>query len=113
MPASIGRVEGSLKEMLPLGRRILVQPHETPDYKGTIILPESVKTTIPTTGIILAIGFDLQDDEHNRLQEGDQIVFGRYGGVELKFDDGHRRLIIHEDDVLAIIKGNIIIKEEI
>ena len=101
MPQSFGRVGGELKEMLPCGRRLLVIPHETPDYKGSILLPSSVKTVIPTTGTIKALGFDLE--EGLPFKVGDQIVFSQYGGIELKFDDGHRVLIVHEDDVLAII----------
>lgn len=111
MPASIGRVSGELKELLPCGRRLVVIPHETPGYKGTIILPDSVKTVIPTTGTIKAVGFDLEIGAPFR--EGDQIVFSQYGGVELKFDDGHRLVVVHEDDVLAIIgKSDILMGAE-
>lgn len=82
-----------------------MRPHRTPDYKGAIIIPDSCKETMPTTGSVAALGFELIDDEHNRLREGDQICYSRYGGVELKFDDGNKLLIIHEDDILAILKG--------
>ncbi len=105
MPASFGRIQGDFKEMLPLGRRVLVRPHKTPTYRGGIIIPESCKETMPTTGVVAALGFGLQLDEDNRLQEGDHIVYSRYGGVELKLDDGSVLLIIHDDDILAIIKG--------
>lgn len=98
---SEGRVQGSLKLILPCGRRLLVSPHETPDYKGRILLPDSVKTTIPTTGIIRALGYDLEDGDP--FKEGDAIVFSKFGGVELKFDDGKRIVIVHEDDVLGIL----------
>lgn len=105
MPQSTGRIEGTLKNLLPTGRRILIRPHETPDYKGSILIPESAKTVAPTTGIIACLGFELQDDETNRLREGDTVVYSRYAGVELKFDDGHRVMIIHEDDVLGVLHG--------
>lgn len=103
MPQSYGRVEGSMKAMLPLGRRILVRPHSTPDYKGNIIIPDNCKSTVPTTGTVLALGFDFEKEDP--LREGDQICYSVYGGVELKFDDGSKVLIIHEDDVLSIIRG--------
>lgn len=101
MPASHGYVEGDIKELLPCGRRLVVIPHETPNYKGSIILPDSVKSVIPTTGTIKALGFDLEAG--NPFKEGDRIVFSKYGGVELTFTDHHRLLVVHEDDVLAII----------
>jgi co-chaperonin GroES (HSP10) len=101
MAQSHGRVEGSYKPILPSGRRVLVRPHETPDYKGSIILPDSVKTIVPTTGVIMALGFDLEDGAPYR--ENDAIIFSKYGGVELSFDDGTRVLIVHEDDILGIL----------
>ena len=107
MPQSYGRLEGELKVMLPMGRRVLVRPHETPEYKGTIILPDSAKTVVPTTGIVLALGFGFE--EGYPLHEGDQVVFSKYGGVELKSDDGRRVVILHEDDILAIVTGNILL----
>ena len=100
MPQSHGRVDGSYKPILPAGRRVLVKPHETPEYKNTIILPDSVKSVIPTTGIILALGFDME--EAAPYKEGDKIIFSKYGGVEIAFDDGTRVLIVHEDDILGI-----------
>ena len=97
------RVEGSFKKLLPLGMRLVVKPSETPEYKGTIILPDSIKTVIPTTGTVMALGFDFPEDYP--LHEGDQVVFSKFGGVELKWDDGHRLVILHIDDVLAITRS--------
>lgn len=101
MPSSTGVVRGSYKPILPAGRRILVKPHETPDYSGNIILPQSVKTLIPTTGVIMALGFDLQ--EGIPFKVGDSIIFSKYGGVEVTFSDEARVVIVHEDDVLGIL----------
>lgn len=105
MPQSNGRVEGSLKEILPMGRRILVMPHETQEYKGKIIIPDNCKQMAPTSGVVRALGFDLKVEEAYPLSEGDTIVYSKYAGVEFGFDDGHRLLIIHEDDVLGIMHG--------
>ena|SRR3990167_9753696 len=110
MAVSHGRVEGSYKPILPSGRRVLVRPHETPEYKGNIIIPSSVKEVVPTTGIILALGFDLEDG--NPYREKDAIIYSKYAGVELTFDDGNRVLIVHEDDILGIIDSAPQIKEK-
>jgi len=107
MAQSTGRIEGTLKEILPTGRRVVIIPQETPEYKGRLIIPDSAKTVAPTTGTIHALGFDLQDDETNRLQVGDLVCYSKYSGVELKYDDGHRLLIVNDDDVLGILKGDV------
>lgn len=110
MPQSQGRVEGGYKPILPNGRRVLVRPHETPEYKNTIILPDSVKTVIPTTGVIMALGFEMETGEPFRV--GDAILFSKYGGVEITFDDHTRVLIVHEDDILGILNASVMSEPE-
>lgn len=104
MPQSYSRVRGELKDLLPMGSRIVVRPHVMPKYKGSIILPGNVTSMQPTTGTVVALGFALQHEEYP-IHEGDQIVYGKYGGVDLELDNGSHLLVIHEDDVLAIISG--------
>jgi co-chaperonin GroES (HSP10) len=102
---SHGRIDGNYKPILPCGRRVLLRPHETPDYQGKIILPDSAKTMVPTTGVIMALGFDLEIG--NPYKEGDAVVFSKYAGVELTFGDGVRVAIVHEDDILGIMNAEV------
>ena len=101
MPASHGSVAGTYKPILPAGRRVLVRPHETEGYKGTLIIPDSAKGLVPTTGVIMALGFEME--EGKPFCEKDTIIFSKYGGVEITFEDQTRVLIVHEDDILGII----------
>ena len=86
-----------------------MRPHETASYKGNLIIPDSAKEVIPTTGIILALGFDLEDG--NPYREKDAIIYSKYAGVELTFDDGTKVMIVHEDDILGILDSAPQIKE--
>ena len=113
MPVSYGRVHGKLNKMLPLGRRLLIKPSQMPDFKGKIIIPDSCKELAPTVGRVIAIGFGLTDDESNRIRVDDMVCYSKYAGVEFKFDDGMKLLIVHEDDMLAIVSGDISIEEDV
>lgn len=113
MPQSFGRIKGEFKEMLPLGSRVVIRPHQIATYAGKIFIPEQAKSAIPTTGTIVALGFDLQDNERNRLKVGDNVAFSKYGGIEFKTDTDVVFLVVHEEDIVAIIQGaSISISEE-
>jgi len=66
---------------------------------------------VPTTGAIMALGFDLE--EGNPYREGDSVVFSKYAGVELTFGDGTRVAIVHEEDILGIINATIQAEEAV
>src|SRR5204863_2978621 len=71
---------------------------------GGIIIPDSAKEK-PQRGTILAAGNGKTRDDGKRaaldVKTGDQILFGKYSGQEIKLD-GVEYLIMKEDDVLAI-----------
>ena len=39
-----------------------------------------------------------------RVKVGDRVLFGKYGGTEVKID-GEDRLILREEDILGVIEG--------
>jgi len=73
---------------------------------GGIIIPESAKEK-PQRGKVIAIGKGkVAEDGSIRpldLQAGDTVLFGKYAGTEVKID-AEDRLIMREDDVLAVIE---------
>ena len=107
MAQSVGRVKGDVSAILPMGRKLLIEPTLHIQYKGKIIIPDNCQQMAPTTGAIRVLGFDLQDDEANRLRAGDVVAYSRYAGVELRLDNGKAFLVIDADDVLAILRGNV------
>jgi chaperonin GroES len=88
----------------PLHDRIIVQRLEESERTGAIIIPDSAKEK-PQQGKVLAAGLGKITDDGTRLpldvKPGDTILFGKYGGQEVRVD-GIDYLIMKEDDVLAI-----------
>ncbi|VAW37348.1 Heat shock protein 60 family co-chaperone GroES [hydrothermal vent metagenome] len=91
----------------PLNDRILVQRLEQEEKtSGGIIIPDSAKEK-PAEGKIIAVGNGKLNDDGKRValevKEGDQVLFSKYGGTDVKVD-GVDYLIMREDDILGIIE---------
>ncbi len=91
----------------PLHDRILVQRLEDTEKKteGGIIIPDTAKEK-PQRGKVTAVGNGKILDDGTRValevKKGDQVLFGKYAGTEVKID-GTEYLILREDDILAVI----------
>ena len=85
----------------PLADRVLVQPSsaETKTASG-IIIPDSAQEK-PQKGQVIAIGPGTKENPIT-LKVGDNILYGKYSGTELKHD-GIDYLIMKESDILAKI----------
>jgi len=85
----------------PLADRVLVSPSaaETKTASG-IIIPDSAQEK-PQKGKIIAVGPGTKENPVT-LKIGDNILYGKYSGTELKHD-GADYLIMRESDILAII----------
>lgn len=85
----------------PLADRVLVEPMaaETKTAAG-IIIPDNAKEK-PQKGIIVAVG-NGKKDEPLTVKVGDTVLYGKYGGTELKFE-GKDYLMMRESDILAIV----------
>ena len=92
----------------PLGDRLIVEvlDEEEQTFSG-IVLPDTAKEK-PQRGSVLAIGPGSRDDNGKfvpmDLAEGDEIVFSKYGGTEIKVGT-EEYLILRESDVLAKVVG--------
>jgi len=85
----------------PLADRVLVEPSaaETKTASG-IIIPDTAQEK-PQKGKIIAVGPGTKENPVT-LKIGDQILYGKYSGTELKHD-GIDYLIMKESDILATI----------
>ncbi|HEX6771953.1 MAG TPA: co-chaperone GroES [Acidobacteriaceae bacterium] len=92
----------------PLHDRILVRRiEEGESIRGGIIIPDTAKEK-PQEGEVLAVGKGKSNDEGKvfplDVKAGDRILFGKWGGTEIKID-GEDFLIMKEDEVLGILKS--------
>ncbi len=90
----------------PLHDRVLVKPaDEKETVKGGIIIPDTAKEK-PQEGEIVAVGTGkVLDDGTVRtmaVKVGDKVIYSKYGGTEIKFDN-EDYLLMREDDILGII----------
>jgi chaperonin GroES len=88
----------------PLYDRILVKRLEEEEQQiGGIIIPDTAKEK-PQEGEVVAVGAGriLENGERQApdVKVGDKILFGKYAGTEVKYED-EEYLIMREDDILA------------
>ena len=90
----------------PLYDRILVKRIEEEEQKvGGIIIPDTAKEK-PQEGEIIAVGegrvLDSGERQAPDVAAGDTVLFGKYAGTEITYDDDDY-LILREEDILAKI----------
>ncbi len=90
----------------PLEDRVVIEQIEAEEKTaGGIVLPDTAKEK-PQRGKVLAVGPGKLLDSGSRaeiaLQVGDEVLFGKYSGTDIKVD-GHEVKILRETDILAKI----------
>jgi chaperonin GroES len=96
-------------DLQPLGDRIIVEVLEDEETTVSgIVLPDTAKEK-PQRGRVLAAGPGARNDkgEINPMEvaEGDEIIFSKYGGTEIKLG-ADEILVLRESDVLAKVTGS-------
>ena len=85
----------------PLADRVMVKPAEAETKTAAgIIIPDTAKEK-PMKGEVVAVGPG-KKDEPMTVKEGDQVLYGKYAGTEIRVD-GTDYLIMKESDILAIL----------
>ena len=86
----------------PLADRVLVEPLEAETKTASgIIIPDTAQEK-PQKGTVIAVGKGTKDNPIT-VKAGDNILYGKYAGTELKYN-GSDYMIMKESDILAIIK---------
>ena len=89
----------------PLGDRVIVQAIEEEETTASgIVLPDTAKEK-PQKGKVIAVGDGAWDEDGEKripldVAEGDEVLYSKYGGTEVKVD-GDDLLVLRESDVLA------------
>ena len=97
-----------MAKFTPLHDRILVRRIEEGETtRGGIIIPDSAKEK-PQQGEVISVGKGKSNDEGKTfpldVKAGDQILFGKYSGTEIKIDN-EDFIIMREEEVLGILTG--------
>jgi chaperonin GroES len=95
-------------DLQPLGDRLIVEVLEEEESTASgIVLPDTAKEK-PQRGRVLAVGPGARDEDGKfvgmEVAEGDEVVFSKYGGTEIKLA-ADEYLILRESDVLAKVAG--------
>ena len=88
----------------PLEDRVIVKTVESQDVTASgIVLPDSAQEK-PQRGKVVAVGEGKLDDNGKRIpmdvKKGDEVIYSKYGGTEVKVDD-QDLLIMKVSDILA------------
>src|SRR2546429_5047301 len=91
-------------DLQPLGDRLIVEAIEEEETTTSgIVLPDTAKEK-PQRGRVLAVGPGARNDNGDiiamEVAVGDEIIYSKYGGTEIKLG-ADEVLILRESDVLA------------
>jgi len=94
-------------KLRPLHDRVVVKRmEEEKTSPGGIVIPDSA-TEKPIKGKVVAVGngkiTESGDVRKLDVKKGDEILFGKYSGTEVKVD-GDELLVMREDDIMAVIE---------
>jgi chaperonin GroES len=94
----------------PLGDRLIVRAIDEEETTASgLVLPDTAKEK-PSKGQVLAVGEGrINEDTGKRtpvdVVEGDEVLYSKYGGTEIKVD-GEDLLVLRESDVLAKVESS-------
>ena len=96
-------------DLQPLGDRLIVEVLEDEETTiSGIVLPDTAKEK-PQRGRVLAAGPGSRNDKGElvpmEVAEGDEIIFSKYGGTEIKLG-ADEILVLRESDVLAKVTSS-------
>ncbi len=92
----------------PLHDRVVIRrTEEDRTSPGGIVIPDTAAEK-PIRGEVVAVGngkiLDNGEVRALDLKQGDQVLFGKYSGTEVKVE-GEDLLVMREDDIMAVIEG--------
>lgn len=93
-----------MASLKPLDDRVIVEPESAEETTaGGIVLPDAAREK-PQRGTVVAVGPGRLLESGDRcavsVQEGDKVLYGKYGGTDIEVD-GVEVKILRESDILA------------
>ena len=94
-------------QLRPLGDRVLVKPEKAEQKTAAGLFISSGAQEKPQRGEVIAVGAGKLDDKCERIpfdvKVGDVVIYGKYGGNEVKID-GEDYLLMRDSDVYAVVE---------
>ena len=90
-----------MNTMKPLFDKVLIKRETLEDkLKTTLIIPDqAAKRNAPATGVVLAIGPDVE-----QVEVGQRVLFGLHAGSWIKDDDENDVFVCLDVDVLCVME---------
>ncbi len=94
-------------KLRPLDDRVVVKPQQAEEKTaGGIVIPDTAKEK-PLMGKVVSVGPGKLLDNGKRVEvavnKNDTVLFGKYGGNDIKID-GVEYKILRESDILGIVE---------
>ena len=91
----------------PLGDRVLLKPAPAEQKTATGLYIASNAQEKPQRGEVVAVGAGKLNDKGERMpidvKPGDTVIYGKFGGNEVKID-GEDYLLMRADDIYAVVE---------
>ncbi len=90
----------------PLHDRVIIQRLEERTTESGIVIPETAGDK-PQRGKVVAVGPGKYDNGAVRkpdVKVGDEVLFGKYSGTEVKVS-GQDLLVMREEDIMGVVEG--------
>jgi chaperonin GroES len=102
-------------KLRPLHDRVVIRRVNAEEKTtGGIIIPDTAQEK-PMEGKVVAVGPGTRNEQGQLVpldvKEGDQILFGKWSGTEVKLD-AEELLIMKESDIMGIIEGTPAVKKK-
>lgn len=98
----------SKKNIRPLSDRVVVEARQVETKTaGGIVIPDTADKDKPVQGTIIAVGVGKYIDgtiQPLQVKVGDQVLFGKYAGTNIKLDD-KELLVMREEDIMGVVEG--------
>lgn len=95
----------SSMKIRPLHDRVIIERIEERTTASGIVIPETAGDK-PQRGLVKAVGPGKTENGSLRkpdVKVGDEVLFGKYAGTEVKVD-GKDLLVMKEEDIMGIIE---------
>ena len=91
----------------PLGDRVLIKPDAAEQKTASGLYIASNAQEKPQRGEVVAVGEGKLNDKGERMpidvKVGDHVIYGKFGGNEIKVD-GEDYLLMRADDIYAVVE---------